>query len=95
VARYIILSRLGPDAFADPKDFKKLAESVSARIKKECPGVKWRGSYVTLGRFDIVDIVESEDPGQIEKAIMIIRAYGHARTETMLATPWKEAMARY
>lgn len=95
MARYIILSRLGPDAFADPKDFKKLAESVSARIKKECPGVKWRGSYVTLGRFDIVDIVESEDPGQIEKAIMIIRAYGHARTETMLATPWKEAMARY
>ena len=95
MARYIILSRLASDAFADPKDFKKLAESVSAKIKKECPGVKWRDSYITLGRFDIVDIVESDDPGQIEKAIVIIRAFGHARTETMMATPWKEAMARY
>ena len=95
MATYIILSRLAPDAFAEPKDFKKLANTVSARIKKECPGVKWRGSYITLGRFDIVDVVESDDPSQIEKAIMLIRGSGHAVTETMLATPWKEAMSRY
>ena len=42
-----------------------------------------------MGRFDVVDIVESEDLKSVEKAAMIIRAYGHATTETMLATPWK------
>jgi len=26
----------------------------------------------------------------VEKAAMIIRAYGHAATETLVATPWKE-----
>jgi uncharacterized protein with GYD domain len=46
-----------------------------------------------MGRFDTVDIVESEDAFQVEKAAMIIRGYGHSITETMLATPWKEFLA--
>ena len=90
MATYTMLSRLSPEAFRDPKDFKKLADDVSARIKKECPEVKWLHSFATLGRFDVVDIVESPDVRQVEKAAMIIRAYGHATTETLLATPWKE-----
>jgi len=47
-------------------------------------------SYATTGRFDVVDIGESDDPKQIAKAAMIIRAYGHSTTETLTATPWKE-----
>jgi uncharacterized protein with GYD domain len=38
----------------------------------------------------VVDVVEVNDPKQIEKAAMIIRAYGHSTTETLTATPWKE-----
>ena len=90
MATYAMLSRLSPEAFRDPKDFKKLADEVSARIKKECPEIKWLHSFATLGRFDVIDIVESPDVRQVEKAAMIIRAYGHATTETLLATPWKE-----
>ena len=90
MATFAMLSRLSPEAFRDPKDFKKLADDVSARIKKECPEIKWLHSFAALGRFDIVDIVEAPDVKQIEKAAMIIRAYGHATTETLLATPWKD-----
>jgi uncharacterized protein with GYD domain len=90
MATYVILSRISPEAFRDPKDFKKLAETVSSKIKKECPGVDWKDSYATMGRFDVVDIVESDDPKQVEKAAMIIHAYGHSTTETMPATPWRE-----
>ena len=84
---------VSPQAFGDPKDFKKLAATVSAKIKTECPGVVWKESFVTLGRFDAVDIVESADLKQVEKAAMIIRAYGHSTTETLVATPWKEFVA--
>ncbi len=70
-----------------------MAKEVSTKIKSECPGVKWKDSFATLGRFDVVDIVEAHDPKQIEKAAMIIRAYGHSTTETLLATPWKEFLA--
>lgn len=90
MATYIILSQISPEAFRDPKDFKGLASDVSSKIKTECPGVVWKDSFATTGRFDVVDVVESDDLKQVEKAAMIIRAYGHARTETLLATPWKE-----
>jgi uncharacterized protein with GYD domain len=85
-----MLSRLSPEAFTDPKDFKKIAATVSEKIKSECPNVIWKESYATLGRFDVIDIISSDDPGQVKKAAMIIRAYGHATTETLSATPWKE-----
>jgi uncharacterized protein with GYD domain len=93
MATYVILSRFSPEAFREPKDFKKLADAVSAKIKSDCPGVQWKDSYATLGRFDVVDIVEADDPKQIEKAAMIIRACGHSTTETLVATPWKEFLA--
>ncbi len=90
MATYIILSRFSPEAFADPKDFKQLAAKVAEKIRTQCPGVTWKASFATLGRFDVVDVVESDDPKQIEKAAMIIRAYGHSTTETLFGTPWKE-----
>jgi uncharacterized protein with GYD domain len=94
MATYVILSRFSPDAFRDPKEFKKLAETVSNKIKADCRGLAWKHSFATLGRFDVIDIVETEDPKQIEKAAMIIRAYGHSTTDTLVGTPWKDFLAR-
>jgi uncharacterized protein with GYD domain len=90
MATYIILCRVAPLAFSNPEEFKQLAAKVSEKIKSECPGVTWKNSFATMGRFDVIDIVEANDPEQVEKAAMIIRAYGHSSTETLLATPWKE-----
>ncbi len=93
MATYIIMSRLSPEAFRDPKEFRQIASTVSARIKTDCPGVVWKSSFATLGRFDVIDVVESNDMKQVEKAAMIIRAYGHSTTETLIATPWDEFLA--
>jgi uncharacterized protein with GYD domain len=93
MAKYIILTQMSPEAFEDPEEFKQIAANVSAKIKSECPDLTWKHSYATLGRFDFVDIIESDDPKQVKKAAMIIHAYGHSTTETMLATPWKEFLA--
>jgi uncharacterized protein with GYD domain len=90
MATYIILSKLSPDAVKDPKDFKGLAATVAQKIRAECPGVTWKSSYATLGRFDVVDVVESADGEQVARAAMIIRAYGHSTTETLSATPWQQ-----
>jgi len=87
---YIILSRISPEAFKDPKDFRKIAEIVSAKIRSECPGVVWKESYATTGRFDVVDIVEAADLKEVSRAAMIIKAYGNSVTETLVATPWKD-----
>jgi uncharacterized protein with GYD domain len=90
---YIILSRFSPQAFDDPRHFLQIAEQVSKKIKTECPNVRWKDSYATLGRFDVVDIVEADDPHDIEKVAMIIRAYGHSTTETLPGTQWKDFLA--
>jgi hypothetical protein len=39
MAMYVILSKLSPDAFEDPKEFRKPAENVASRIRKQCPNV--------------------------------------------------------
>ncbi|WP_042877650.1 GYD domain-containing protein [Cupriavidus necator] len=93
MATYVILSTLSPDAFKNPNELKQLAATVEERIKAECPAVTWTDSFLTLARFDVVDIVESDDLKQLERAALIIRAYGHASTETLQGTPWKEFIA--
>jgi uncharacterized protein with GYD domain len=90
MAAYVILSKLSADAMKDPGEFRQLGETVAKKIKAQCPGVRWKDSYALMGRYDVVDIVEANSPAEVEKAAMIIRCYGHARTETMPATPWKE-----
>ena len=90
MAVYIILSRISPEAFREPKEFKKLADTVSSKIKKECPNIVWKQSFATMGRFDVVDIVDAPNAREVERAAMIIRAYGHSVTETLQATPWDD-----
>lgn len=90
MATYVILTRLQPTAVKDPGDLKTVAQTVKTKIKERCPGIEWKDSYATLGHFDVIDLVESDDPKEVERAAMIIRSYGHGSTETMLATPWKE-----
>lgn len=93
MATYAILSRFSPEAFVEPGEFKVLAERVSAEIKRQCPGVKWKQSFATLGRYDVIDIVEGDDIKELERAAMIIRGHGHSTTETLVCTPWDEFLA--
>ena len=93
MATFVILSRISPEAIKSPKDFKDLAEAVSKDIKQQCPGITWKDSFATFGRFDVVDIVEAADFKEVQKAAMIIRTRGHSSTETLVATPWKEFLA--
>jgi uncharacterized protein with GYD domain len=93
MATYIILSRLSATALDAPDALKNLAKDVRSRLESECPRVIWRESFGCMGNYDVVDIVESDDPQQIEKAVMIIRAVGRSTTDTLLATPWDEFLA--
>ncbi|HKK14356.1 MAG TPA: GYD domain-containing protein [Gammaproteobacteria bacterium] len=93
MATYVILSKFSSSALREPKDLKRLAQTVSDTIENECPAVTWKDSYATMGRFDVVDVVDSGDPQQVGKAAMIIRSYGHATTETLPATPWQQFLS--
>ncbi len=91
---YIILSELDPKAMRDPSEFRQLADLVARKIKEQCPNVRWKESYALMGRFDVIDIIEADNPTDVEKVAMIIRCYGHAMTETLHATPWKDFLSQ-
>ncbi len=90
MSTYIILSKISPNALDIPDDFRKMADTVKEKIRKECPDVVWKDSYAVKGQYDVVDIIESNDPNQVDKASMIIRSHGRSDTQSMQATPWKE-----
>jgi len=93
MATYVLLSRIEPEVTGDADSFRRIADTVKQTIRKECPGVTWKDSYVTFGRFDVVDIFEAPDETTAQRVAMIIRRHGHTKTETMLAIPWKEFLA--
>jgi uncharacterized protein with GYD domain len=88
MGKYVLLTRISPEAFRYPTKFRQQSEELLAILKRDCPSVRWKHSYATVGRFDVVDVIEASDPKEVEKAAMIIRAYGHADTEVLSAVPW-------
>jgi uncharacterized protein with GYD domain len=87
---YVIITRILPEAISDPAELPDLARKVCEKIKLECPEVVWKDSYAVLGRFDVLDIIEAPSRESAERAALVIRSYGHATTEILAATPWKQ-----
>jgi uncharacterized protein with GYD domain len=85
---YMMMTRLSPEALENPNRVESLNQSVEERIKKECPDVKWLANYAVLGSCDYVDIFEAPDPETATKVSLLVRSFGHATTETWVATPW-------
>jgi uncharacterized protein with GYD domain len=90
MAIFVILSKVSPGSFDSPKDFKRVADTVGKRIREDCPGLTWLQSLSTMGRYDVLDIVETADSREAERASMIIRSLGKSETEVLPAKSWKE-----
>jgi uncharacterized protein with GYD domain len=91
---YIILTKFAPGAFEAAAAFKKTSVELGAKLRRACPGVHWKTSFATLGRYDVVDIVEAEDPTEVQRPALLIKTEANASTETMLATPWQEYLEK-
>jgi len=88
MSTYVMLTKLSPEAVAKPQSLTELNDQVEARIKKECPDVKWIANYAVLGACDYLDIFEAPDVDAATKVALIVRSFGHATTETWIATKW-------
>jgi uncharacterized protein with GYD domain len=85
---YIMLTRLSPEALKRPESVVELNKQVEDRIKRECQGVKWLSNFAVLGATDYLDIFEAPDHETATKVSLLVRSFGHATTETWIATPW-------
>lgn len=88
MATFVMLTKLTPETVRSPGDLRKLEKTVSERIRKECPEAKWVANYAILGPYDYLDLFEAPDTETAAKVALIVRSFGHATTETWVATPW-------
>ena len=93
MATYIILGRFSLHLLEEIHEFTQLTEMVMLKVKKECPGIVWKQSFATLGRFDVVDIIEADDPKMVEKTTILMRSHGYSTTEVLMASQWKDFFA--
>jgi uncharacterized protein with GYD domain len=85
---YVMLTKLSPEALNRPETVTELNKQVEDRIRRECPAVKWIGNYAILGACDYLDIFDAPDVDTATKVSLLVRSFGHATTETWMATPW-------
>lgn len=85
---FVMLTRLSPEALTRPGKVDELSRAVEDRVKHECPGVTWVSNYAVLGPYDYLDIFDAPDNDTATKVALIVRSFGHATTETWVATKW-------
>jgi len=88
MATYVMLTRVSPEAAADPGQLVALGDIVAERLQVECPEVRWLASYAVLGPYDYVDVFAAPDAEAAARAALIVRAVGRATTEVWVAVPW-------
>lgn len=88
MATYVMLTKLSPEALTRPDSVAELNDRVEEHVKQQCPDVEWLANYALLGPYDYLDLFEAPDADTATTVALIIRSFGHATTETWVATPW-------
>lgn len=87
---FVMVTRIDDTAMSVPKDREELEKAAVRRIELHCPDVIWRENLVLIGPWDYLDLFEAPDMVTAQKVAMIVRSFGHARTEVWPATQWTE-----
>lgn len=88
MAHFLMLTRISPEAISNPGGLEALEKEVSARVKSECPEIRWLANYSVLGPCDYVDVFEAPDLAVATKVALLVRSFGHATTEVWPALEW-------
>lgn len=88
MSTFLMHTRLAPEAFRFPRSLEERECRVMARVRADCPAVRWVASYAVLGPCDYVDVFEAPDVETATRVSAIVRTFGHATTEVWPATPW-------
>ena len=85
---FVMLTRLSPEAVRSPAALEQLERQAMDRVRQQCPGVEWIGSYAILGPCDYLDIFRAPDIESAARVSTLVRTFGHAQTEIWTATEW-------
>jgi uncharacterized protein with GYD domain len=81
--RYVVLYRFTDQGLKNIKNTVKRAQEVRAENEKR--GFKVIGTYWTMGRYDIVSIIEAPDDESMSAGLFNIAEAGNVHSETLRA----------
>ncbi|RJQ48422.1 MAG: GYD domain-containing protein [Desulfobacteraceae bacterium] len=83
MAKYITLIKYTQKGIGDIKEspkrldaFKKLCQSMGAKVE---------GFYLTMGRYDLLAVLDAPDPQTVAKIVLTTASRGNVSTETLQA----------
>ncbi len=80
---YIALLNWTPQGSANVKDSPSRLDAGRKAFKKL--GVKIKDTYLTMGRYDLVCLIEAPDDETFARAILSLGSQGNVQTETLKA----------
>jgi uncharacterized protein with GYD domain len=80
---YIALLKWTQQGSANVKDSPSRLDAGRKAFKKL--GVKLKDTYLTMGRYDLVCIIEAPDDETFARAILSLASQGNVQTETLKA----------
>jgi len=80
---YIALLKWTPQGIARIKDSPSRLDAGRAAFK--AAGVEMKQAYLTMGRYDLVTVIEAPDDETYAKATLALAAQGNVSTETLKA----------
>ena len=80
---YIALLKYTNQGIANVKDSPSRLDSGRKAFKKS--GVKIKDTFLTMGRYDLVCIIEAPDDESFAKAMLTLGSQGNVQTETLKA----------
>jgi uncharacterized protein with GYD domain len=89
MSNYVVLIDWAEQGIRNVKDTVKRAKSFEGAIEKA--GGKSLGFYYTIGRYDMVAIVQAPTDEAIASVLLSLGSLGNVRTETLKAFSTDEA----
>jgi len=89
MSNYVVLIDWAEQGIKNVKDTVKRAKSFEGAIEKA--GGKSLGFYYTIGRYDMVAIVQAPTDEAIASVLLSLGSLGNVRTETLKAFSTDEA----
>ena len=80
---YIALLKYTPQGIANVKDSPGRLDAGRKTFKKL--GVKIKDTYLTMGRYDLVCIIDAPDDATFAKAMLSLGSQGNVQSETLKA----------
>ncbi len=87
---YVCLMRWTPQGIAKVKNSPARLDAGRKAFKKL--GVEIRDVHMTMGRYDLVAVLEGPNDDAVARALLSLASQGNIQTETLKA--WKEAEYR-